>query len=101
MVEFGTWPLCSGLLSPSMRVGLSRPRSCGVGNIVSDTLNTRIFGCPDAMSRGSRHKEDAVKLSTKGRYAVMAMVDRARHAQPKPVSLSHIAPRQAISPSYC
>lgn len=44
--------------------------------------------------------EDAVKLSTKGRYAVMAMVDLARHAQAKPVSLSDIATRQEISLSY-
>jgi Rrf2 family iron-sulfur cluster assembly transcriptional regulator len=41
-----------------------------------------------------------VKLSTKGRYAVMAMVDLARHAQSKPVSLSDIAGRQEISLSY-
>jgi len=41
-----------------------------------------------------------VKLSTKGRYAVMAMVDLARHAQTKPVSLSDIATRQEISLSY-
>ena len=47
-----------------------------------------------------RHEEDAVKLSTKGRYAVMAMVDLARHAQAKPVSLSDIATRQEISLSY-
>jgi Rrf2 family transcriptional regulator, iron-sulfur cluster assembly transcription factor len=52
------------------------------------------------LSRGNRHKEDAVKLSTKGRYAVMAMVDLARHAQAKPVSLSDIATRQEISLSY-
>jgi Rrf2 family iron-sulfur cluster assembly transcriptional regulator len=45
-------------------------------------------------------EEDAVKLSTKGRYAVMAMVDLARHAQTKPVSLSDIAARQEISLSY-
>ena len=38
-----------------------------------------------------------MKLSTKGRYAVMAMVDLARHAQSKPVSLSDIAARQEIS----
>ncbi len=37
-----------------------------------------------------------MKLSTKGRYAVMAMVD-LRHAQAKPVSLSDIATRQEIS----
>lgn len=41
-----------------------------------------------------------MKLSTKGRYAVMAMVDLARHAQAKPVSLSEIATRQEISLSY-
>ena len=41
-----------------------------------------------------------MKLSTKGRYAVMAMVDLARHAQTKPVSLSDIATRQEISLSY-
>ena len=41
-----------------------------------------------------------MKLSTKGRYAVMAMVDLARHAQAKPVSLSDIATRQEISLSY-
>ena len=41
-----------------------------------------------------------MKLSTKGRYAVMAMVDLARHAQAKPVSLSDIVTRQEISLSY-
>ena len=41
-----------------------------------------------------------MKLSTKGRYAVMAMVDLARHAQVKPVSLSDIATQQEISLSY-
>ena len=34
-----------------------------------------------------------MKLSTKGRYAVMAMVDLARHAQAKPVSPRDIAER--------
>jgi Rrf2 family iron-sulfur cluster assembly transcriptional regulator len=46
------------------------------------------------MPAKDRHEEDAVKLSTKGRYAVMAMVDLARHAKAKPVSLSFIATRQ-------
>jgi Rrf2 family iron-sulfur cluster assembly transcriptional regulator len=42
-----------------------------------------------------------VKLSTKGRYAVMAMADLAtREAQEKPVSLGDIAARQEISLSY-
>ena len=41
-----------------------------------------------------------MKLSTKGRYAVMAMVDLARHSQGKPVALNDIAQRQEISLSY-
>jgi Rrf2 family iron-sulfur cluster assembly transcriptional regulator len=42
-----------------------------------------------------------VKLSTKGRYAVMAMADLAsREATSKPVSLAEIAARQEISLSY-
>ena len=41
-----------------------------------------------------------MKLSTKGRYAVMAMVDLATHSRGKPVSLADIAERQDISLSY-
>ncbi len=41
-----------------------------------------------------------MKLSTKGRYAVMAMVDLAAHSEGRPVSLADIAERQEISLSY-
>lgn len=41
-----------------------------------------------------------VKLSTKGRYAVMAMVDLSSHSQGSPVALADIAERQEISLSY-
>ena len=41
-----------------------------------------------------------MKLSTKGRYAVMAMVDLARYGNDRPVCLSDIAERQEISLSY-
>jgi len=41
-----------------------------------------------------------VKLSTKGRYAVMALVDLAGHGDDKPISLADIAERQEISLSY-
>ncbi len=41
-----------------------------------------------------------MKLSTKGRYAVMAMVDLAGRASQRPVALADIAERQEISLSY-
>jgi Rrf2 family transcriptional regulator, iron-sulfur cluster assembly transcription factor len=41
-----------------------------------------------------------VRLSTKGRYAVMAMVDLASNSRGKPVALADIAERQEISLSY-
>jgi len=41
-----------------------------------------------------------MRLSTKGRYAVMAMVDLAQHRAGEPISLAEIAERQEISLSY-
>ncbi|MBI1261589.1 MAG: Rrf2 family transcriptional regulator [Rhizobiales bacterium] len=41
-----------------------------------------------------------MKLTTKGRYAVMAMADLARNSSGKPVALADIATRQEISLSY-
>jgi Rrf2 family transcriptional regulator, iron-sulfur cluster assembly transcription factor len=49
---------------------------------------------------GDRPRSNAVKLSTKGRYAVMAMVDLARNSNGNPVALADIATRQEISLSY-
>ncbi|MAH83784.1 MAG: Rrf2 family transcriptional regulator [Rhodospirillaceae bacterium TMED8] len=41
-----------------------------------------------------------MKLSTKGRYAVMAMVDLAKESVGEPVALADVAERQEISLSY-
>lgn len=41
-----------------------------------------------------------MRLTTKGRYAVTAMLDLAFHCQKKPVTLTDIASRQTISLSY-
>ncbi len=41
-----------------------------------------------------------MRLSTKGRYAVMAMADLASQGNGKPVALADIATRQEISLSY-
>ena len=41
-----------------------------------------------------------MKLTTKGRYAVMAMADLASYQDGKPVSLTDISARQNISLSY-
>lgn len=41
-----------------------------------------------------------MRLTTKGRYAVTAMLDLALHASSRPVSLADISARQGISLSY-
>jgi len=41
-----------------------------------------------------------MRLTTKGRYAVTAMLDLAFHSDSKPVTLTDIAARQTISLSY-
>ena len=41
-----------------------------------------------------------MKLTNKGRYAVMAMADIALNAGDKPVSLTEISTRQNISLAY-
>lgn len=41
-----------------------------------------------------------MKMSTKGRYAVMAMIDIATNSGGEPVSLAEIAERQDISQEY-
>jgi len=41
-----------------------------------------------------------VRLTTKGRYAVTAMLDLAYHSEKRPVTLTDIAKRQHISLSY-
>ncbi len=41
-----------------------------------------------------------MKLSTKGRYAVMAMVDLANQSNGRPIALADVARRQEISLSY-
>jgi len=41
-----------------------------------------------------------MKLNTRGRYAVMAMVDLAKHSQSDPISLALVGERQEISVTY-
>ena len=41
-----------------------------------------------------------MKLTSKGRYAVMAMADLAKNREPRPVSLHEISLRQGISILY-
>ena len=41
-----------------------------------------------------------MKLTTKGRYAVMAMADLAKSNSNQPISLSEISLRQGISVSF-
>ena len=41
-----------------------------------------------------------MKITSRGRYAVLAMVDLAKFGSQKPCSLSHVSVRQNISLSY-
>lgn len=41
-----------------------------------------------------------MKLTTKGRYAVTALVDFALHQQDEPMSITEVATRHGISPTY-
>ncbi|MGZ8187939.1 MAG: Rrf2 family transcriptional regulator, partial [Methylosarcina sp.] len=41
-----------------------------------------------------------MRLTTKGRYAVTAMLDLAFHSQKIPITLTEVATRQTISLSY-
>lgn len=45
-------------------------------------------------------RETAMKLTTKGRYAVTAMLDLALHQDQGPINLADISERQGISLSY-
>lgn len=41
-----------------------------------------------------------MKLSTKGRYGLRAMIDLARYSEKEPVSIGSVAARQEISERY-
>ena len=41
-----------------------------------------------------------MRISTRGRYGLRAMVDMARHAEKDPIALREIAERQGVSESY-
>ena len=43
---------------------------------------------------------DGLKLSTKGRYGLRALIDLAQHSENEPVSITSIAARQGISERY-
>lgn len=60
---------------------------------------TKIVGITIIRSEIRLSKVD-MRLTTKGRYAVTAMLDLAMHSDGTPVSLSDISDRQGISLSY-
>jgi Rrf2 family iron-sulfur cluster assembly transcriptional regulator len=52
------------------------------------------------MDQVTPRKAATMRISTKGRHAVMAMLDFARHGKDRPVPLADVAQRQMISLSY-
>jgi Rrf2 family transcriptional regulator, iron-sulfur cluster assembly transcription factor len=49
---------------------------------------------------GGKHQENVMRLTTKGRFAVTAMIDLALRESTGPVALAAISARQQISLSY-
>src|SRR5690606_15137566 len=66
-----------------------------IGHIVDSITRTL-----DTCAKPANLWSSAMRLTTKGRYAVTAMLDLALHAQHGPVSLADISERQGISLSY-
>lgn len=60
------------------------------------------FKFVDSIASGlaSQSWDEEMKLSTRGRYAVMAMADIAYYSNGAPISLADIADRQGISQAY-
>jgi len=71
-------------------------------NLVNFLQNSGDFSGPDEV-RGrlaTLEEHTAMRLSTKGRYAVTAMLDLAVHDDRQPVTLAEISECQGISLSY-
>lgn len=62
----------------------------------SDILHVEI----PSKQLGIKRKVIKLKLSTKGRYGLRAMIDMARYSTKEPVSISSVAARQGISEGY-
>lgn len=60
----------------------------------------RVLQAAVLLLRQLKSKELVMRLTTRGRYAVTAMLDLALHYDRGPVSLAEIAERQGISQSY-
>jgi len=64
-------------------------------------LGIRVLGCRDpGVGAGKAVKEQAMRLTTKGRFAVTAMIDLGLRSTNGPVALAAISQRQQISLSY-
>lgn len=76
--------------------------SCRVAYIIPEKTKRRSAQWSgNKKAFGPKQKRGAImRISTKGRHAVIAMLDFARYGQGKPVPLADVAERQKISLSY-
>jgi Rrf2 family iron-sulfur cluster assembly transcriptional regulator len=71
-----------------------------LGYILDKFTQVYTLSIPDAGRLAVNRNEGHMKLTSKGRYAVTAMLDVALHSRNGPVSLADISERQEISLSY-
>ncbi len=80
---------------PARRADGDRTRAEARARILDQ--NSRVLHTPAPLTR---FRSLAMRLTTKGRYAVTAMLDLALHGAAGPVTLADISTRQGISQSY-
>jgi Rrf2 family iron-sulfur cluster assembly transcriptional regulator len=71
-----------------------------LGYILDKFTQVYTISIPTACRLAVNRNEGHMKLTSKGRYAVTAMLDVALHSRNGPVSLADISERQEISLSY-
>ena len=63
--------------------------------LIIDSIPTNLLGI-----KNNKEEGEHLKISTKGRYGLGALIDLAQYSEDEPISISSIAARQNISERY-